>query len=155
MNAKITEWIKRYAPAEILSLITTFIFAGSTYSYTKNHVASAVAGTWGGNAGFFGYILTMDILQKRNGLLAKGLSYSSKDLWVNIRALIVEFGLAEIADSFFIRPFLMYYLPIFFGNFSIGILLAKIAADITFYIPAIFFYESNKNILKRKNRKDI
>ncbi|HXA00964.1 MAG TPA: hypothetical protein VNW99_03190 [Cytophagaceae bacterium] len=150
MKAKIIEWIKRYAPAEVLSIITTFIAAGLTFSHTENHVAAALAATWGGNAGFFGYILTLDIFRSARESRLKNIPYKGKDLWINIRGLLVEFGITEIADSFFIRPFLMYYLPILTGNFSMGILLAKVAADITFYIPAIFFYEINKKY-HRKN----
>jgi hypothetical protein len=150
MKSKIIEWIKRYAPAEILSFISTLIAAGLTFIYTENHVAAALAGTWGGNVGFFGYILALDIFRSIRDCHIKSLPYKSKDLWINIRGLLVEFGITEIADSFFIRPFLMYYLPILIGNFLIGILFAKAVADITFYIPAIFFYEFNKKYHKKK-----
>jgi hypothetical protein len=148
MKVKIIEWIRRYVPAEVLSLITTFISAGLTFNYTQNHITAALAGTWGGNAGFFGYILALDILRSARECHLKNISYKSRDLWKNIRALLVEFGITEIADSFFIRPFLMYYLPVLLNDFSMGILLAKVAADVTFYIPAIFFYEVNKKYNK-------
>jgi hypothetical protein len=150
MKAKIREWIKRYVPAEILSFIVTLIAAVLTFSYTQNQIAAALAGTWGGNVGFFGYILALDIFRSIKERRSANSSYTAKDLWLNIRGLLVEFGIAEIADSFFIRPFLMYYLPILTGNFSLGILLAKIAADITFYTPAIFFYELNKKYRRNK-----
>jgi hypothetical protein len=144
VKRKVIEWIKRYAPAEVLSLILTVIAAGLTFTYTDSYVAAALAGTWGGNIGFFGYILLADIFHDIKNCRAAGIPFTSKNIFMIIRSLLVEFGLAEIADSFFIRPFLMYYLPILCNDFSIGIILAKISADITFYIPAIFFYESNK-----------
>jgi hypothetical protein len=152
MKAKITEWIKRYVPAEALSLIMTIIAAGLTFRYTGNHIAAALAGTWGGNAGFFGYILVRDIFKSVKECHKENLPYKGRNLWLSFRSLLVEFGLAEIADSFFIRPFLMYYLPILTGNFSIGILLAKVAADISFYIPAIYFYEFNKKSGNRQSK---
>jgi hypothetical protein len=151
-SSKISEWIKRYAPAEAVSFLFTLLAAGITFNFSKNHVASALAGTWGGNAGFFGYILASDIIQSRKECRKKGMPFQLKEVGLIIRGLILEFGFAEIADSFFVRPFLMYYLPLVFSNFSLGIILAKFAADITFYIPAIFFYESNKRIVKRKHK---
>jgi hypothetical protein len=150
ISSKITEWIKRYAPAEALSFLLTLLAAGITFGISNNHVASALAGTWGGNAGFFGYILIADILKSRKESKSKNTPFQVKDVWIVVRLLFLEFGFAEIADSFFVRPFLMYYLPIVLENFSLGIILAKFAADITFYIPAIFFYESNKKYLGRK-----
>ena len=56
-------------------------------------------------------------------------------------ALALEFGVAEILDSFLIRPALMYYVPIWTGRLLFGIAIAKIAADLTFYLPAIISYE--------------
>jgi hypothetical protein len=57
---------------------------------------------------------------------------------------LVEFGLAEVLDSFLIRPWLMHQMPIWTGRHTIGILLAKFMADITFYLPSILFYEWSK-----------
>ena len=151
MKAKINDWIRRYLPAEILSVTTTFMAAGLTFGFSENYVAAALAGTWGGNAGFFGYILTLDIFRSIRECRLKKIPYTDKNFWINIRGLLVEFGITEIADSFFIRAFLMYYLPILIDNFSIGILVAKVAADVTFYIPAIFFYEINK----KHHKKDL
>jgi hypothetical protein len=38
----------------------------------------------------------------------------------------------------------MFYLPALISSFSIGIIAAKLLADITFYLPAIIFYEWRK-----------
>jgi hypothetical protein len=151
VKRKAIEWIKRYAPAEVLSLILTLVAAGLTFTYTHSYVAAALAGTWGGNIGFFGFILAADIFHGIKICRTAGVPFTLKNILMIIRSLLVEFGLAEIADSFFIRPFLMYYLPILCNDFSIGIILAKISADITFYIPAIFFYESNKRYFGKKD----
>jgi hypothetical protein len=42
----------------------------------------------------------------------------------------------------------MYIFPIIIGQFSIGILVGKIVADIIFYIPTIIAYELRKKHLK-------
>ena len=149
MKVKIREWLKRYLPAEILSIITTLAAAGLAYRLTGNQLTTALAGTWGGNISYFGYILASDIARTVKSCQLAGLPYTGTTLLRNMRDLALEFGLAEVFDSFFIRPALMYYLPVLVGNLSLGILIAKIAADITFYIPAIVSYELSKKYLKK------
>jgi hypothetical protein len=143
-KAKLQEWLKRYLPAEILSVLATLGAAGLTFQITGDAIKTALAGTWGGNVTYFGYILFADILRTKRHLAKNALRYNIKDLTANIKALAVEFGFAEVLDSFLIRPLLMYYLPIWFGSLSWGILVAKFVADVTFYIPAIISYEFSK-----------
>ncbi|WP_051360059.1 hypothetical protein [Adhaeribacter aquaticus] len=149
MQAKVKEWLKRYLPAELLSIISTLTAAWLAHHITQNGLTTALAGTWGGNLGYFGYILVADVLATKRMLYEQGRLYSTKTLLKNLRALVLEFGLAEVADSFFIRPFLMFFLPIYFENLTWGVLLAKFIADITFYIPAIISYELSKNKFRK------
>lgn len=149
MKQKVKEWVKRYLPAEILSILATLFSAWLAFSLTNNGVTTALAGTWGGNIAYFGYILISDIIISVNGCKLDGKSYSFKNFTLNLRALVVEFGVAELVDSLLIRPALMYYLPIWMGNLTAGILVAKIAADVTFYIPAIVSYELSKKYLRK------
>ena len=144
LKQKMREWIKRYLLPEILSFITTLIAAIVAYKLTRNQITTALSATWGGNITYFGYIFIRDVTHTRKKYQIIKIPYTGKDLLKNIRALVLEFGIAEIVDSFFIRPALMYYFPIWTGNLSLGIFLAKIAADITFYIPAIIGYELSK-----------
>lgn len=151
MKSKVKEWIKRYLPAEILSVIVTMVSAWITFETTKSNVTTALVGTWAGNIAYFGYILVSDMFITRRQRREDGLSaYSFAAFLVNLRALFVEFGFAEVIDSFFIRPALMYYIPLLVGNLSLGIFMAKISADITFYIPAILSYELSKRFNLRK-----
>jgi hypothetical protein len=108
---------------------------------TENRIGAAIAGTWGGNIGYFGTILIRDMLHMQRALHMAGRSYDLKAFAHNVRLLIIEFGVAELFDSLLVRPALMYYLPIRFRNFSAGIIVAKFLADISFYLPAILFYE--------------
>ena len=56
---------------------------------------------------------------------------------------------AEARDSLLIRPALMVWLPRWLGHFGWGILLAKLLADVTFYVPAILSYELSKQRLRQ------
>ena len=149
MKQKLCEWLRRYLPAELLSVAATLAAASLALQATHSGLQAALAGTWGGNVAYFGWLLGQDMLLARRRLQAQGCRYTLRTFGRNLRALAVEFGLAEVADSFLIRPALMYYLPRWLGNFAAGILVAKLLADVTFYIPAIISYELSKNRLRR------
>ncbi|MFY7909460.1 MAG: hypothetical protein ACOVO2_07910 [Emticicia sp.] len=149
MKNKVFEWIKRYLPAEIISIILTLASSVFTYKLTKNNLTTALVGTWVGNIGYFGTILLTDIFQTNRALAYKNKPYTLKIFGRNIRALFVEFGVAEFFDSLFVRPTLMYYLPVWLNDVSLGVIIAKFTADITFYVPAIVAYELSKKKLRR------
>lgn len=144
MQSRVKEWIWRYGPAEIVSLITTLVPAIIIQRTTGDRIAAALGATWGGNLGYFGTILLRDVHQTRRALSASGRKYGWRSLGLNLRALVIEFGVAEVLDTLLVRPALMYYLPVLTGHFSKGIVAAKLLADVTFYLPAIIFYEWSK-----------
>ena len=148
MKEKLREWIKRYGLAEIISLTATVLFSWITFELTKNNITTALIATWTGNVGYFGTILIQDIQLAIGTLRSKGKAYSLETFYQNVRALFIEFGVAEIFDTFLIRPALLYYFPLLIGNRTLGVVVAKFAADITFYIPAIISYELSKNKLR-------
>jgi hypothetical protein len=149
MKQKWIEWAKRYMPAGIISSTATILSSVFTYKITQNHLTTALVGTAVGNFVYFGYMLGVDIYNTYKELAKKNIKYSFKTLLLNMRALAVEFGFSEVADSLLIRPTLMYYFPIWLNDIWLGIILAKIVADITFYIPAIIAYEYSKKELRK------
>lgn len=148
MSAKIKEWLKRYLPAELLSVGATLAGGWLAFALTGNQLAVALAATWAGNVAYFGYIIAADLRKTYRQCRQRLVPFSAGHLWHNLKALCIEFGVAEIADSFFIRPALLYYLPQLTGNLTTGLVLAKLAADVTFYVPAIIGYELSKRHLK-------
>jgi len=149
MKARVREWIRRYLPAEILSLVFTVAATLITYQITHSRLSTALSGTWFGNIGYFGYILIADIAHTQKVLGQADKRYTFSSFLKNIRALVAEFGIAELLDSFLVRPALMYYLPILTGSLLAGSVLAKFVADVTFYVPAIAGYELTKSRLRK------
>ena len=147
MHQKIKEWLKRYLPAELLSILATLAGGWLAFEFSGNQLATALTATWAGNVAYFGYIIASDIFKSTRNCRAQELPYTFKNFLQNIKALVIEFGVAEVADSFFIRPALLYYFPIWTGNLTTGIILAKLTADISFYVPAIIGYEFSKRKL--------
>ena len=148
MQLRVKEWLKRYLPAEILSVLATLLGGWLAFELSGNQLATALTATWAGNVAYFGYIIAADILKTNQACKAEKQNYSYRNFLQNVKALVIEFGVAEVADSFFIRPALLYYFPIWTGNLTSGIILAKLAADITFYIPAAIGYEFSKRKIK-------
>lgn len=145
---KLREWAWRYLPAELCSLIVTMIVAIMVFRITQSNLTTALVGTWIGSGVYFGYILLMDIRLARRERQANGHRYTFMTFMQNLRALFVEFGVAELVDLLVIRPALMFYFPIFFGSLALGTLVAKLTADLTFYVPAIIGYEFSKRWLR-------
>lgn len=143
---KVKNWLKRYLPAEILCTATAMIGALTVHYYTKNDILTALAGTWGENLGFYAVHIGRDIHDKKEQEKSAGKSYTFISLFHNIKNTLLEFGPAEIIDSFLSRPFMMYFFPKITGNLHTGIFLGKIAADIIIYIPIIATYETRKFI---------
>lgn len=144
MNRKVREWLRRYIPAEIFATIGALLGAGVIYWITNNAIAAAYAGTIGENIGFYGFIVSRDLVVSRRHHKKNNKKFGFLGLVKNVRNLLVEFGPAEVLDSLIVRPFAMFIFPIILGNFPLGILVGKLAADVTFYIPTIISYELRK-----------
>lgn len=138
------EWFDRYKYAEIAA--TSAALASSQFSRIFDSLTTAYLITFAEYVAFYGVILFMDYrrLFKTNRLLDKKTSLT--EILFLIRNLLLEFGYPAILDLFFIRPFCMYWMPILTGNYFMGIILGKIAADSIFYGLAIVNYE----LIKKK-----
>lgn len=148
-TSRVREWLLRYGPAELLSLLATLAAAAAAEHAGASGIGVALAATWAGNLAYFGLILGQDVWRTRRTLHGQGRAYTMGVFGRNLRALVVEFGAAEALDSLLIRPALMYWFPRWLHSVPQGILVAKFAADITFYVPAIIGYELSKRKLRK------
>lgn len=131
---KIKYYIQRYMVAEIAGTICAILAAGIFYYFTGSKAAAAIAGTWGENGGFYGAILLRDMGELRK-------EDRSKTIGGHFRNIFLEFGLSEVADSFFVRPASMFIFALFIPSIAIATVLGKITADVIFYGIAIFSRE--------------
>ena len=140
LKAKLLEWLKRYGWAEVGSLVgayTGFYLVKFLFDHT---VSNAYAGSIGETIGYYLVIFWREYKQP---------SVPEANIFIKFFHLITEFGPAEILDTFFLRPLFMGLGIYFVGDFF-GVLIGKITADITFYIPVIFSYELRKKIYRKK-----
>ncbi|HTE58251.1 MAG TPA: hypothetical protein VK694_05910 [Verrucomicrobiae bacterium] len=149
---KVREWLARYLPAEITGTITALGGFWIAYQTTGSLAVAAVCGTIGENVGYYGVISLREVLRYWQSHHHHA---RLKRLWLTgvhtIRDMLVEFGTAEILDSFVVRPGLFYLLPTTFSNHkAVALIAAKLVADLVFYTFAIIGYEVRKKFLPRK-----
>lgn len=138
---KIKEWIARYLPAEIIATVTAILGGSITYMLTHNQIATAFAGVWAENVGFYGTIMIRDFLESFRSHTSRNIKYGIGAVTKDLKNILFEFGPSEILDSFVIRPYLMYVFPIMLKDISLGILVGKLAADSVFYVITILSRE--------------
>lgn len=147
-NKKLNEWVKRYLPAEILATPGAIAGAGLIFFLTKNRILSVYAGIIGENIGFYGFLAIRESLNDLKNSKNEGKKHGIIGFSKTIRNLIIEFGFSEFLDSLIIRPFCLYIFSLIIKQFSIGIFVGKIVADLIFYIPTIIAYELRKRHLE-------
>jgi hypothetical protein len=147
---KIREWASRYLPAEIIATVTALIGAFAGHYFSGSLIGAAVGGTIGENVGYYGYFV---VLETRRHYAGHAQHPQLRRIFLTavktLRDLLVEFGPAEALDSLFVRPFCMYFGPQLVSNFTLGILLGKLAADVVFYAFAAAGYEVKKRYARQ------
>lgn len=134
--SKLKYYAKRYLVAEIVGTVCAIAASGLAFWLTGNKLVASVAGTWGENLGFYFAILVRDIGHPKR--------HSLRSLGVHLSNLFLEFGPAELLDSFVIRPASMYFFATVFENLALAIFVGKIVADILFYSVTITIVEARK-----------
>jgi len=143
MKNKIKERIKRYWIAEISWTLWALALPTIASFFTSNIVILALSGTRGENIWFYWTMIFQEIYK------LKRLKHSPKNIFIkSLRNILLEFGVAEISDSLFVRPAIMYLTLSNINNMQLGIFIWKIIGDLVFYIPTIISYELRKKYIK-------
>jgi hypothetical protein len=127
-GTKWREWLGRYAPAEMLAILTAYAGFHLVQMLTGSLGAAGYGAAIGENVGFYGMLLARDSLASKTGMVSV------------IRNLFVEFGFAELLDSLIIRPLATIAAVILLGPLA-GVIVGKLTADLVFYAIAITLYE--------------
>ncbi|MFH1575471.1 MAG: hypothetical protein ABIB55_00820 [Candidatus Nealsonbacteria bacterium] len=144
LKDKLKEWLKRYAFAHIVAVITAVLIANLSHALFKNIILSAFLATWSDNIAYYGIIIYGDLKSQKK----KDKQLKTKSFLKVARGIVVEFGPAEYLDSFIIRPFYLSVFPYFIPNYPLAILIGSMCAEVTFYIPTIISYELKKKLFK-------
>jgi hypothetical protein len=142
------EWLKRYLPAEIIATITAIGAASIIHLFSNNHILIAYTGSLAEAIGFYSTIAIQNILVVVNKNKSENKRFSFSDSVKIVVDMLLEFGVAGMIDGLLLRPLFMYLFTLYLSSFTLGILLGKIAGDITFYMLVISSYEIKKRIKK-------
>jgi hypothetical protein len=134
------EWLARYGVAEVAGLCTAIAGAFTVRALTGNVVAAAYGGAMGENLGYYGVMIGREAVRDRRAAHEVGRHYGLAGAARTARNLVLEFGVAELLDSTVLRPLAMGLGARFFGR-GLGVVVGKLAADVTFYVPVICAYE--------------
>jgi hypothetical protein len=139
------EWFDRYKYAELAA--TTAALLGSQFSRLFSGLTTAYLITLMEYFAFYGVIISMAYIQlaEKNEDLEKQTSFNN--LLRIVKNLVLEFGYPAFLDILLVRPFCIFWLPIFTGNALTGTMAGKLCADFIFYFLSIVNYEW----MKRKN----
>lgn len=125
-ESRLGTWFKRYGPSEIAGTILAVGGLHGARLLGVSEVGAAYIGAMAENVGFYGVMLIREL---RSHALRGALG-----------RMLVEFGPAEILDTFFIRPLTMGLGAHWLGDLP-GALLGKLLGDVLFYVPVIATYE--------------
>lgn len=137
MLQRLTSWIKRFLPAELIGSTLAVSASFLTLRFTGNKILAAYAGAIGDTSGFYLTIITQSLLIKHRTVKQTHQKFSLIHLLAVLKDTIIEFGPAELLDSFMLRPFFMYLFPTLLKNYALGIIIGKITSDVAFYIPVM------------------
>jgi hypothetical protein len=150
-RAKGAEWLKRYGIAEVAGLCTALVGSLAARALTGSEIAAAYGGAIGENLGYYGIIVGREVAHDRRAAFAAGRVYGLAGAGRTARNLAMEFGVAEVFDSGVLRPLAMGLGARVFGS-GVGVIVGKLAADLTFYVPVICAYELRRYLARASER---
>lgn len=144
VKARLWFWTKRYAPAEAACLVTMLLASIAAAAVTDSPPLLAIAAIAGATVGFYGVLVSTVMIEQLRLLPAE--PDRMLRAWRRTAALLAaEFGIAEVTDTFFVRPALMMLGVAVIGDPVWGLLVGKLVADVLFYVvSAICFRVTQK-----------
>ena len=151
-RSKGAEWLERYGLAEVAGLCTAVAGSFAARALTGSEIAAAYGGAMGENVGYYGVIIGREVMRDQRAASASNRSYGLPGAARTARNLLFEFGIAEVLDSTVLRPLAMGLGARFFGQ-ALGVVVGKLAADVTFYVPVICAYELRRYLAHSRSRE--
>ena len=133
-------WIRRYGPSEVAGILMALGGSWLGFRVTGSVIAAAYCGSVGEALGFYGSLVTREMIQEAYFAGARRAPYGATEMMRTWRGLLLEFGPAELLDTGVIRPLMMALFTGLLG-WGPGIVVGKVFADVAFYLPVIWIYE--------------
>ena len=129
-------WLRIYGGPEVAGLLAAATAFGFVRAGGGPLLGSALLGSWAEDVAFVSYFAVRAVRKEsRRHRQHHWIKYYLFTFTLAFSGLIVELGPAEAADKF-VRPALLYEVPRNLHNIVAGFILAKLSADIVYYILA-------------------
>jgi ornithine decarboxylase len=125
--------MSHFLPSEIAGTCAALLIASSFYTLTGRVSAAVFAASLAESVGFYSTAIFRECRRQ-------------VDLVAAIRNVTLDFGPAEIVDTFLLRPMAMYFLEGITHNLIVGVVLGKLLGDVFFYAVAIPSHELRRKI---------
>lgn len=129
-------WLGIYGGPEVAGLLAAAAAFGLVHVSGGSLLGSALVGAWAEDVAFVGYFAVRAVrAESRRHKHRQGVTYFLLTFWSAFWSLFIELGLAETIDKF-VRPALLYEIPRSLHNLVAGFIVAKLTADIVYYLLA-------------------
>lgn len=126
-------WIRRYLPPELAGTATMLIAGVAVAAAAAPAVVIGLVGTAAENVGFYSVAAITVWREQRVNFPDDGALRRARRVTV---LLVLEFGPAELLDTFLVRPLALTLAVHLLPNVGLGLIVGKLAADIVFYVLA-------------------
>ena len=142
-RAKLYEWLRRYGVAECAGITCALLGSFLVRRATGSAIGAAYGAAWGESIGYASAIVIGDFVAESRRARAAHRGLRVVDAGWVVTGLLAEFGPAAALDTLVTRPLAMALGTRLLG-LPFGVVAGKVAADLVFYLPVIFFYERRK-----------
>jgi hypothetical protein len=119
-------WLQRYLPPEVVASAIAVGCAPYTDTLINNDLLTVLISTWSSSAGYYGVLLTRELIYARQADRAPA-------VWITLRNLVLEFSAAELLDSVLFSPVLMYVCIQLVPNLQLAVALSELTSTAAFY----------------------
>lgn len=126
-------WLRRYLLAEVVGLLAALGNITLASRLTDNTVLLVAVSVYGGALGYYSALfLSLFYASRRVKPMAGGVyaPYSSRR---KLRTLLMSLGSAELVDSLFLSPLLLYLALHLLPNHQLAVVVSEVISTLAFY----------------------
>jgi hypothetical protein len=130
-------WLRRYLCAEVAALVSALLGVTLAGSLTTDTFILVAVTVYSSSAGYYGVIFVHRLIVDRRTQQSLDGHATRRAAISTVRALLLEFGSAELLDSLLFSPLLLYLCLRILPNPQLAVALSELASTLAFYATVI------------------